>query len=254
MKRRSIIGGNWKCNPETLETVQQLSTAFNEVEAPGLAKVDVIVFPSAIHVCAARSILKEGIAVGAQNVSVTDCGAFTGELSAKMARSVGCQWVLVGHSERRAKFGETFQDTVAKVGKIQESGLGVVFCVGELLEEREAGRTIEVCASQLSPVLPKVANWQSFVIAYEPVWAIGTGVVATKEQAQEAHQAIRELVREQVGEEAANTVRIQYGGSVTPENCAGLIQQPDIDGFLVGGASLKPTFTKIIDNVVSCCE
>lgn len=246
MIRRPIVGGNWKCNPESLSTVTQLAGAFNEVDS---SNIDLIVFPSAIHIAPARETLKPNFAVGVQNVHAGGCGAFTGETSVSMAKGMGCSWVLVGHSERRHSFGETIEDTVKKVERAQEAELGIVFCIGELLEEREAGRTLEVCQAQLLPVLPKVTNWQKFVIAYEPVWAIGTGVVATKEQAQEAHEAVREVIKENVSEDAAAAVRIQYGGSVSPENCTGLISQPDIDGFLVGGASLKPTFTRIIESV-----
>lgn len=249
MSRRPIIGGNWKCNPEKLEVVHSLVSAFNEIDAENLGKLDLVIFPSALHASTLKSSLKDGIAVGAQNAGTKGCGAFTGEWSAEMAREVGCSWVLVGHSERRHIFSESIEDTVTKVERAQEAGLGVILCIGELLEEREAGRTVDVCTAQLAPVLPKVNNWSSFVIAYEPVWAIGTGVVATKEQAQEAHQALRDVVREARGVEAAGAVRIQYGGSVTPENCSGLISQADIDGFLVGGASLKPTFGVIVETV-----
>lgn len=251
------MGGNWKCNPEKLESAQQLCAAFKEgLSDETLGKVEVALFPSALHVSLARTQVKDGIAIGSQNVSVErSCGAFTGEVNASMAREAGCSWVLVGHSERRHKVAqEPIEDTVAKVESAQEAGLGVVLCVGELLEEREAGRTIEVCHGQLAPVLPKVKDWSKFVIAYEPVWAIGTGVVATKDQAQEAHQALREFVKETAGADAAEAVRIQYGGSVTAANSAGLISQPDIDGFLVGGESLKPGFIKIVNNVAAECE
>mmetsp|Transcript_73849 Transcript_73849/g.135176 ORF Transcript_73849/g.135176 Transcript_73849/m.135176 type:complete len:254 (-) Transcript_73849:79-840(-) len=246
MARRPIVGGNWKCNPVDISTVVSLADAFSEIDTPN---IDVIIFPSAIHIAPARDKLKDTIAVGAQNIHVGGCGAFTGEMAVQMAKGAGCSWILVGHSERRHAFGETVEQTVQKVERAQEAGMGVVFCIGELLEEREAGKTLEVCQAQLAPVLPKVTDWQKFVIAYEPVWAIGTGVVATKAQAQEAHEAVRELIKEAVTEEAAATVRIQYGGSVTPENASDLISQPDIDGFLVGGASLKPTFTRIMEIV-----
>eukprot|EP00933_Yihiella_yeosuensis_P016968 TRINITY_DN14327_c0_g1_i3.p1 TRINITY_DN14327_c0_g1~~TRINITY_DN14327_c0_g1_i3.p1 ORF type:complete len:257 (-),score=55.80 TRINITY_DN14327_c0_g1_i3:37-807(-) len=249
--RRPIIGGNWKCNPEKVEVVSKLVSSFNELDDLILDKLDLCIFPSALHVTMLKSSLKERIDVGAQNASVAGCGAFTGEWSATMAKDVGCSWVLVGHSERRHMFGDSIEDTVKKVEQAQASGLGVIFCIGELLEDREEGKTFEVCTSQLGPVLPKVADWMKFVIAYEPVWAIGTGVVATKEQAQEAHQAMRGYIFQHAGSEAAEAVRIQYGGSVTPDNCAGLISQPDIDGFLVGGASLKPHFTDIVEVVAS---
>merc|ERR1719436_1172396 len=160
-------------------------------------------------------------------------------------------WTLIGHSERRTKYGESDEMTAAKVEQCQAAGIKVIFCIGELLEEREGGKTDEVNKRQLAAVLPKIRNWDDIVIAYEPVWAIGTGKVATPEQAQETHAAIRAHLREAVSADVAEKVRIQYGGSVTPDNCAELIAKPDIDGFLVGGASLKPTFMDIITKTVA---
>lgn len=256
MLRKPIVGGNWKCNPSSKQSLTELNTAFSVI-APDIAgpsgRVEMVIFPSTIHVLACRAGLPEHVDIGVQNVSRTDCGAFTGEVTAGMARDVGCAWALVGHSERRHKYGETVDDTLAKVEQLQQSGLGVILCVGELLEERESCRTMEVCMSQLGPILPKVADFSRFVIAYEPVWAIGTGVVATREQAQEVHNEIRNEIQRLCGDGAANAVRIQYGGSVTPENCAGLMAQPDIDGFLVGGASLKPSFVKIVETAAGEC-
>jgi len=243
--RRPIVGGNWKCNPESVEAVNALVGAFNG-SADVLGRVDVVVFPSAIHVGSVKVGLEDAFAVGAQNVARTGAGAFTGEMTAEMARDMGCTWTLVGHSERRHLFGETIEHTKEKVARAQAAGLGVVLCIGELLEEREAGKTIEVCEAQLNDVLPTVTDWSRFVIAYEPVWAIGTGVVATKDQAQEAHQAIREFVKAKCGDAVGDQVRIQYGGSVSEANCGALMAQEDIDGFLVGGASLKPGFMRIV--------
>jgi len=252
MKRLPIIGGNWKCNPDKREVVESLVGAFNEgLEGVSPEQCQVVIFPSALHAGMVRSTIKDTVDVGAQNVSKTKCGAFTGEWSSEMLKDMGCQWVLIGHSERRHMMGETIEDTVTKVERAEAAGLGIVFCIGELLEDREAGRTLEVCCAQMAPVLSKVTAWDRFVVAYEPVWAIGTGVVATKDQAQEAHQAVRDFIREKCGDTVANALRIQYGGSVTPENSPGLITQPDIDGFLVGGASLKPSFTRIIEAVLA---
>merc|ERR1719277_256962 len=187
-----------------------------------------------------------GAFVATQNVSATGFGAFTGELAAEHLEDCGIGWTLIGHSERRKLYGETDADTAKKVERCQEKGIKVIFCIGESLEEREAGKTDEVNKRQLSAVLSAVKDWDSIVIAYEPVWAIGTGKVATPDQAQDAHAAIRKMIASAVSEEVAQSVRILYGGSVTPDNCKELIGKPDIDGFLVGGASLKPTFTDII--------
>lgn len=250
MVRKPIVGGNWKCNPSSRQSLVDLNAAFGAI-APDIAgpsgRVELVIFPSTIHVPACRAGLPGHVDVGVQNASRAECGAFTGEITAGMAGDIGCAWALVGHSERRHKYGETIDDTLAKVEQIQRAGLGVILCIGELLEEREACRTMEVCMAQLGPILPKVADFGRFVIAYEPVWAIGSGVVATRDQAQEVHSAIRDEIRRLCGDAAANAIRIQYGGSVSPENCAGLIAQPDIDGFLVGGASLKPSFVKIVE-------
>merc|ERR1719382_1362795 len=187
-----------------------------------------------------------GMHVSSQNCSKTGSGAFTGEWTAESLVDLGMAWTLIGHSERRAKYGETDADTAEKVAKCQEAGVNVIFCIGEQLEEREAGKTDEVNKRQLGAVIPKIKDWSKIVIAYEPVWAIGTGKVATPAQAQETQAAIRAFLKEAVSAEVAEKVRIQYGGSVTPDNCAELMSQPDIDGFLVGGASLKPTFSDII--------
>merc|ERR1719215_2166697 len=193
----------------------------------------------------------QGIIVATQNVSATGFGAFTGELAAEHLEDCGIAWTLIGHSERRKLYGETDADTAKKVEKCQEKGIKVIFCIGESLEEREAGKTDEVNKRQLSAVLSAIKDWDSIVIAYEPVWAIGTGKVATPEQAQDAHAAIRAYLKEAVSADVADKVRIQYGGSVKPENCAELIGKPDIDGFLVGGASTKPTFSTIYSTVQS---
>jgi len=248
MPRRRIVGGNWKCNPESIEEIDFLCNAYNDLDDDfELAEVEVIAFPSAPHLAVVRSKLKQRINVGAQSISKSAAGAFTGEWTATMACSVGANWTLIGHSERRHIFNETIEDTVEKTERAVRANLGVVFCIGELLEEREQGQTLVICAAQLDPVLSKVTDWTRFVLAYEPVWAIGTGVVATKDQAQEAHEAIRDHVRATCGDVAAETVRIMYGGSVTKDNCANLLAQPDIDGLLVGGASLKPTFVNIVE-------
>jgi triosephosphate isomerase len=246
-----VIGGNWKSNPASVTTVNELCEAFKACTF-NKDKVEVIICPTALHGNAAMQALGEcGIEVGIQNISKTGCGAFTGEVTAKMAAEVGYKWCLIGHSERRSLYGETIEDTCTKLKEAQDGGLKVMFCIGESLAEREGGQTDAVNKAQLEPALTLVTDWEKFVIAYEPVWAIGTGKVATPEQAQETHAAIRAFVKEKCGEEIAGKVRIQYGGSASPDNIAGLAGNPDIDGFLVGGASLKPAFTKMIEHLSS---
>ncbi|TEB15503.1 isomerase, partial [Perkinsus sp. BL_2016] len=210
--------------------------------------VEVVLAPAAVHIPMTQQLLSghDAFQVGAQNVSRFGAGAFTGEVHAEMLRDFGVKWSLIGHSERRHKFGETFADTAEKIRACQKANIHVIFCIGELLEERNSGKTSEVCAAQLAPVFAAISDWSKVVIAYEPVWAIGTGVVATTEQAQEAHFQVRAEIAAKAGSEIADKVRILYGGSVTPENCAELIACPDVDGFLVGGASLKPSFSDII--------
>lgn len=251
MSRKPVIGGNWKSNPASIATVKELCEAFKACSFDK-GKVDVIVCPITVHGATVIEILGDcGIEVGIQNISKTGTGAYTGEVTSAMAAEMGYKWCLIGHSERRSLFGETIDDTCAKLTEAQNAGLKIMFCIGEKLEEREAGTTDDVNKAQLEKALPLVTDWDKFVIAYEPVWAIGTGKVATPEQAQETQAAIRAYVKEKCGEEVAAKVRIQYGGSASPDNIEGLACNPDIDGFLVGGASLKPAFTKMIEHLSS---
>eukprot|EP00930_Biecheleria_cincta_P051002 TRINITY_DN36161_c0_g1_i1.p1 TRINITY_DN36161_c0_g1~~TRINITY_DN36161_c0_g1_i1.p1 ORF type:complete len:252 (-),score=56.56 TRINITY_DN36161_c0_g1_i1:106-861(-) len=246
MSRKPIVGGNWKCNPAKLADAKALIEAWQS-KSFNKEKVDVVVAPTALHLGSIKTSLEGlGIEASTQNVGKNDMGAFTGEWTAAHLVDMAVPWAIIGHSERRSKYGETDEDTAVKVEMCQAAGVKVIFCIGELLEEREAGKTDEVNKRQLAAVLPKITNWDLIVIAYEPVWAIGTGKVATPEQAEETQAAIRAYLKEAVGAEVADKVRIQYGGSVTPENCADLIAKPNIDGFLVGGASLKPTFMDIV--------
>lgn len=245
MSRKPVIGANWKSNPASKSTVDELVKAFNETSWDG-SKVDVCVFPTCLHAGMARDGFKKEISVGLQNVSKTGAGAFTGEWTAEMMAELGYEWCLIGHSERRSKYGETDEDTAIKMEKAQAAGIKVMFCIGESLEEREKGVTDAVNERQLKAVVGKISNWDLVTIAYEPVWAIGTGKTATPEMAQETHKAVRATVAKLAGDAVAAKVRIQYGGSSSPDNCEALFAQPDIDGFLVGGAALKPTFTKMI--------
>jgi len=247
--RKPIVGGNWKCNPKTLEEAQKLLGEWKNYPSFDKRKIDVFACPMMPHLMKVKAPMEKlGVSACAQNCSKTDEGAFTGEVSASQLRDSRVGWTLVGHSERRTKYGETDEDVAEKTAKALAAGLKVVVAIGELLDEREAGKTNEVNERMLKPVIDKVKkeDWSKIVIAYEPVWAIGTGKVATPEQAEETQAAIRAFLAKAVSEEVAEKVRIQYGGSVTPENCAELIKKPNIDGFLVGGASLKGTFMDIV--------
>jgi len=246
MARKSVIGGNWKCNPGTIAAAEELLASWKGQEFDK-GKVDVFICPTALHLGRVKGSLEElGMNVASQNVSATGFGAFTGEGAAEHLEDMGIGWTLVGHSERRVKYGDTDEVTAKKVAKCQEKGLMCVLCIGESLEERETGKTDDVNKRQLDACIPFIKDWDKIVLAYEPVWAIGTGKVATPDQAQETQAAIRAHLKATVSSEVADKVRIQYGGSVSPDNCADLISKPDIDGFLVGGASLKASFMEIV--------
>ena len=211
------------------------------------SKVDVVVAPSMIHMGAAQAALAGSqVQLSAQNCSLYGNGAYTGETSAAMLKDFGLGWVILGHSERRHVFGESDEVVANKTKIALDNGLSVMACIGEKLDERESGNTDAVNARQLSAIREQVEDWSKIVIAYEPVWAIGTGVVATPDQAQEAHDNVRAWLRTNVSAEAANETRILYGGSVTDKNADELIAKPDVDGFLVGGASLKDAFKEIV--------
>merc|ERR1719498_1118970 len=186
--------------------------------------------------------VQNNVNVGTQNISLNGNGAYTGELSCEMITDMGIKWTLTGHSERRTLYGETDQDVAKKTKRAIDHGMTVLACIGELKEEREGGITKQVNTRQLNAIREECDDWSNIVIAYEPVWAIGTGLTATPEIAQETHAEIREWLGKNVSADAAKSVRILYGGSVSDANAADLIKQPDIDGFLVGGASLKPAF------------
>ncbi|TVU10174.1 hypothetical protein EJB05_43685 [Eragrostis curvula] len=214
--------------------------------------VDVVVAPPFIYIDQVKNSLTDRIEVSAQNVWVGKGGAYTGEISAEQLVDIGCKWVILGHSERRNIIGETDEFIAKKAAYALSQNVKVIACIGELLEEREAGKTFEVCFKQMKAYADSITNWADVVIAYEPVWAIGTGKVASPEQAQEVHAAVRDWLKTNVSPEVASSVRIIYGGSVNAGNCADLAKKEDIDGFLVGGASLKgPDFTTIINSVTS---
>ncbi|MDX1650387.1 MAG: triose-phosphate isomerase, partial [Myxococcota bacterium] len=212
--------------------------------------VEVVVAPPFTALAAlGRALAGSGVALAAQNVHQEEKGAFTGEVAPGMLEEIGCRYAIVGHSERRQIFGESSDFVAAKAESLLRHGIRPIVCVGESLDEREAERTFAVLGTQLQESLARVPKERAaeIVVAYEPVWAIGTGRTATPEQAQEVHAMIRERLRDQLGAEAGEAVRIQYGGSVKPDNAASLLAQPDVDGALVGGASLEAeSFAAII--------
>lgn len=207
-----------------------------------------MIAPPSLYLLLAREHLRRGIEVAAQNVFDKPNGAFTGEISVDQLKDSGITWTILGHSERRVILQEDDSFVASKTKAAIDGGINVILCCGESLEQREAGKTIDVVTTQLKAVAERLENkdWEHVVIAYEPIWAIGTGKVATTEQAQEVHAAIRKWLKE-ISEEASEKTRILYGGSVNEKNCRELAKQPDIDGFLVGGASLKPAFVDIIN-------
>lgn len=216
----------------------------------GLKKAQVVVFPPAMHLSLVGEVLQGSpVQLGAQNVHWENSGAFTGELSSLALTAIGCEWVIIGHSERRTYFGETDRSVNKRVLRALETGLRPIVCIGETLEERESGRTFDVLERQLEiglkDIKPLADN--GLVIAYEPVWAIGTGKTATPAQAQEAHRFIRTKLGRLFGDEIAESTTIQYGGSMNEKNAAELLSLPDVDGGLIGGASLKPEkFAQIV--------
>lgn len=247
--RRPLIAGNWKM----FKTPPEASTyadQFKPLVADFLRNVDVMVAPPFTALTVVAEIFKDvSIHVGAQNVFWEEEGAFTGEISAPMIRAAGCDHVIVGHSERRQFFGETDETVNRKSKAALAADLIPVVCVGESEAEREREETFSVVGAQLSRSLQGIegAAYEHIILAYEPVWAIGTGKTATKEQAQEVHAFIRGEIGKLVGNSVANDLRILYGGSVKPNNISGLISMEDIDGALVGGASLDPeTFAGIV--------
>ena len=244
--RKPIIAGNWKMN-KTPSEAKALVSALVPLVAD--AKCDVVVCTPAVDFAAVSEVIKgTNIKLGAENMHWKESGAFTGELSAAMLKESGVEYVILGHSERRQYFGETDATVNLRTLAAVKAGLTPIICVGEKKEEREAGYTNALVAYQTLIALSGLTAEQmaKVVIAYEPVWAIGTGLTATDEQANETIGVIREAVRSAYGD-AADEVRIQYGGSMNPKNCKGLMAQPQIDGGLIGGASLKAEdFSKVV--------
>ncbi|EEB09018.1 triosephosphate isomerase [Schizosaccharomyces japonicus yFS275] len=245
MARKFFVGGNFKMNG-SLESQKKIIEALNAAKL-NTEKVEVVVAPQALYLLNTRAELRKDIGVAAQNVFSKAHGAYTGENSAQSLADAGITYTLTGHSERRTIFKESDEFVADKTQYAIEQGLIVIACIGETLAEREADKTIEVCVRQLNALAAKVKDWSKVVIAYEPVWAIGTGKTATPEQAQEVHVEIRKWANEKLGAQIADALRIIYGGSVNGGNCKDFLKFEDIDGFLVGGASLKPEFHNIIN-------
>lgn len=238
--RKKFIAGNWKMNTARADGAALAAAIAAKVGTA--AEVEVAVCPPALYLEAVGKVLAgSAVGLGAQNCYHEAKGAFTGEISPQMLLDVGCKYVILGHSERRAIFKESNQDVNRKLLAVLSVGLVPIVCVGETLEERKADRTTAVVREQIEGSLAGLSaeQMQKVVIAYEPVWAIGTGVVATPEQAEAVHADLRRLLETRYNSELASSVRIQYGGSVNAENAATLLGQPNIDGALVGGASLK---------------
>jgi glyceraldehyde 3-phosphate dehydrogenase len=244
-ERKFFVGGNWKCNGSQ-EQVSSLVRSLNSASLSG--SVETVVAPPALYAAQVVKSIRSDVRVSSQDVYHAGSGAFTGDLSADMIKDSGLSWAIAGHSERRSLHKESNEEVALKVAAALNKGLGVIACIGETLQERKDGKTMEVLLAQLKAISDKVKSWDKVVIAYEPVWAIGTGQVATPQQAQEVHKALREWLGKNVGSDVARTTRIIYGGSVNAKNSRELANLPDVDGFLVGGASLKPEFIDIVNS------
>jgi triosephosphate isomerase len=251
-ERKPIIAGNWKCNKTHTEAISLVRTLSYELREEDYKRVDIVVCPPFTSLRSVQLVLEDEhipIALGAQDLHWEESGAFTGEVSGPMLKALHCSWVIVGHSERRASFGETDERVNRKLQAAFRDGLTPIFCVGETLEERDGGLTREVLERQVRTGLAGLGDDQlaKLVVAYEPVWAIGTGRAASPEDAGETIGFVRGSIARMATPERAAGIRIQYGGSVSPGNIASFMAQPEIDGALVGGASLEPkSFAMIV--------
>ncbi|KAF9067925.1 Triosephosphate isomerase [Rhodocollybia butyracea] len=248
MARQFFVGGNFKMNPATQADKLALAKVLNEAELD--PATEVVISPPALYLIPLKEAIRKDIKVAAQNCYLKDSGAFTGEISPAQLADAQIPYVILGHSERRTIFHETSEIVAQKTRAALDKGLSVILCIGETLKEREAEETAKVCQAQLKAAVDvlKEGDWSKIVIAYEPVWAIGTGKVATPQQAQQAHVDIRSYLSKVVSSSVADSIRIIYGGSVSAANCKELSTLPDVDGFLVGGASLKPEFVQIVNS------
>lgn len=244
MARQFFVGGNFKMNG-TKESLTAIVDTLNKADLP--ENVEVVIAPPAPYLSLVVEQNKQKtVAVSAQNVFAKASGAYTGEISPQQLKDLGATWTLTGHSERRTIIKESDEFIAEKTKFALDSGVSVILCIGETLEERKADITLKVCARQLDAVSKIVSDWTNIVVAYEPVWAIGTGLAATPEDAQDVHKQIRAHLASTIGAEQAEKVRILYGGSVNGKNAPEFKDKADVDGFLVGGASLKPEFIDII--------
>ncbi|TEB30898.1 triose phosphate isomerase [Coprinellus micaceus] len=256
--RQFFVGGNWKLNPTSLSKAKELVEVLNKADLDPNTEV-VIGVPSLYLIPVSEAVTKKQILISAENSYYKESGAYTGEISASQLKDAGIPYVILGHSERRTIFHETSEVVALKTRAALDAGLKVILCIGETLTQREGGETAKVCEEQLAAVVKQIKeshifvepiltiHYSNIVIAYEPVWAIGTGKVATTAQAQETHVDVRAYLAKAVSTTVASEVRVIYGGSVNAANSGDLGAQQDIDGFLVGGASLKPEFVDIIN-------
>ena len=249
--RKTFIGGNWKCNG-TKKSVTMLVNSLNN-SRNYFNKIDLIVAPTALHIDYVKNNLKSEYKIAVQNIwSGKNQGAYTGELTADIVKDFGIDWVILGHSERRHKVAN--ENNILLFDKVKvalKNNLNVIYCIGETLTEKNINQTLNVCRNQLDLLARKLKyqDWKNIVIAYEPVWAIGTGQNASPEDAEIVHSFIRKNLEDNIGD-IANNIRIIYGGSVNPSNCNKLIQKSNIDGFLIGSCSLNNSFVTIIDETV----
>lgn len=245
MARTFFVGGNFKMNGSK-ESIKTIVDNLNNSDLP--SNVEVVLCPPAPYLDYTSSLNKQKtVSVGAQNCYLKESGAYTGEVSPLQIKDSGCEWVILGHSERRGIFGESDEFVAEKVAFAIAKGLKVILCIGESIDEKKAGKTLDVCKRELAAVIKAVSkdDWSKIVIAYEPIWAIGTGLAATSQDAQDIHSDIRSYLKSEIGE-LADEVRILYGGSANGKNAPDFKDKVDVDGFLVGGASLKPEFVSII--------
>ena len=238
--RKNIVAGNWKMNT-TLQEGVQLAKEVNDALKAENVNCDVVICVPFTHLASINNVIDSKLGLGAENCADHAKGAYTGETSAAMVASTGAKYVLLGHSERRQYYGETSETLREKVALALENGLTPIFCIGEVLEEREAGKQNEVVRAQVEEGLFNLSaeDFSKIILAYEPVWAIGTGKTATADQAEEIHAYIRSVIAGKYGQEVADNTSILYGGSCKPSNAKELFAKPDVDGGLIGGASLK---------------
>lgn len=251
--RKKIVAGNWKMNINAIETKALIDGIYQEIANDDLTNTRVIISPSYVNLSSALALTEKGIIeVAAQNMHQAKSGAFTGEVSADMLQAIGVKSVIIGHSERRAYFMESDAILAEKVNAVLANNMEAIFCFGELLEDRKSGNHFKVVAAQLSNALfhLQANDFKNIVLAYEPVWAIGTGETASPEQAQEMHEFIRKTIADRYTKDVADGISILYGGSVKPANANEIFSKEDVDGGLIGGASLKPPdFAAIIKSI-----